>query len=167
MELSHTHRYAASAAEVQQMLTDPAFRERVCERQHALSHDVAVTGSGTAAEVVVRQTQAMTGAPAVATKLTGDTVTLEQREVWRSATAADLSISLPGKPVEVRGGRLTLTDRPDGGCDQVVSGDLRVRVPLVGGRLEAMLCDVLRAGMRRLGETGDAWLAGEGRRATP
>jgi Protein of unknown function (DUF2505) len=159
MELSHTHRYSASAAQVQQMLTDRAFRERVCERQHALSHDVTVTGSGAGAEVVVRQTQAMAGAPAIATKLTGDTVTLEQREGWRSPTTAELAISLPGKPVELRDGRITLTDRPDGGCDQVVSGDLRVKVPLVGGKLESMLSDILRAAMRRQGEVGDAWLA--------
>ena len=143
------------------MLTDPAFRERVCARLGALSADVAVTGAGTTAEVVVRQTQSMAGAPAVATKLTGDTVTLEQREVWRSATAADLAISLPGKPVELRGGRIDLVDRPGVGCDQVVSGDLRVRVPLVGGKLEAMLSDVLGAAMRRQAEVGDAWLAGE------
>jgi hypothetical protein len=160
MELSHTHRYAASPPEVQQMLTDPDFRDRVCRRLEALSHDVEVTGAGAAAEVVVQQTQAMTGAPAVATKLTGDTVSLEQREVWRSPTSADLLITLPGKPVELRGGRITLTERPDGGCDQVVSGDLRVRVPLVGGRLESMLCDVLRGAMRRQAEVGDAWLAG-------
>ena len=161
MELSHTHRYAASAADVQQMLVDPAFRERVCARLGALSSDVAVTGAGTTAEVFVRQTQSMAGAPAVATKLTGDTVTLEQREAWRSSTAADLAISLPGKPAELRGGRIELVDRPDGGCDQVLSGDLRVRVPLVGGKLESMLSDVLRAAMRRQAEVGDAWLAGE------
>ena len=161
MELSHTHRYASSAAEVQRMLTDPAFRERVCERLEALTHDVTVTGVGTAAEVHVRQTQAMTGAPAVAVKLTGDTVTLEQREVWRSATTADLGISLPGKPVEFRAGRLQLTDTPDGGCEQVTSGDLRVRVPLVGGKLESLLSDVLRGAMRRQAEVGDAWLAGQ------
>lgn len=159
MELSHTHRYSASAAQVQQMLTDRAFRERVCERQHALSHEVAVTGAGAGAEVVVRQTQAMAGAPAVATRLTGDTVTLEQRELWRSSTVADLSITLPGKPVALRNGRVTLSDRPDGGCDQVVSGDLKVKVPLVGGKLEAMLADILRAAMRRQGEVGDGWLA--------
>jgi hypothetical protein len=160
MELSHTHRYAASAPEVQRMLTDREFRERVCGRLDALTHDITVTGSGAAAEVLVRQTQAMTGAPAVATRLTGDTVSLEQRETWRSPTSADLSIVLPGKPVELRGGRITLIERPDGGCDQVVSGDLRVRVPLVGGKLESMLCDVLRAAMRRQAEVGDAWLAG-------
>jgi hypothetical protein len=160
MELSHTHRHAASPAEVQQMLTDPEFRERVCERQKALTHDVTVTGTGPGAEVVVRQTQAMAGAPAVATKLTGDTVSLEQREVWRTATDADLAISLPGKPVELRNGRMTLTERPDGGCDQVVSGDLRVKVPLVGSKLESLLSDVIRAGMRRQAEVGDAWLAG-------
>ena len=160
MELSHTHRYAASPAAVQQMLTDAQFRRRVCERQKALTHDVTVTGTGPGAQVVVRQTQAMAGAPAVATKLTGDTVSLEQREVWRTATAADLSISLPGKPVELRNGRLTLTERPDGGCDQVVSGELRVKVPLVAGKLESLLSDVLRAGMRRQAEVGDAWLAG-------
>jgi hypothetical protein len=158
MELSHTHRYAASADRVQQMLTDRGFRERVCERQRALSHEVSVAGAGAGAEVVVRQTQAMAGAPAVATKLTGDTVSLEQREVWRSGTVADLAIVLPGKPVELRGGTITLTDRPDGGCDLVVSGDLRVRVPVVGGKVESMLSDVLEAGMRRQGEVGDAWL---------
>jgi hypothetical protein len=161
MELTHTHRYAASAAEVQQMLTDRAFRERVCERLGALSAEVTVTGAGTSAEVLVRQTQAMTGAPAIATKLTGDTVTLEQREVWRSPTAADLAITLPGKPVELRGGSLTLTDRPEGGCEQVVNGDLRVRVPLVGGRLESLLTDVLRGAVRRQAEVGDTWLTGQ------
>lgn len=161
MELTHTHRYAASIAEVQQLLTDRAFRERVCERLDALSHEVTVTGSGPGAELLVRQTQAMTGAPAVATRLTGDTVTLEQREVWRSSTVADLSITLPGKPVELRNGRVTLTERPDGGCEQVVAGDLRVNVPLVGGKLESMLSDVLRAAMRRQAEVGDAWLAGQ------
>ncbi len=159
MELSHTHRFAAPAAQVLQMLTDRTFREQVCKQQHALSAEVLVTGAGPGAEVVVRQTQSMAGAPSVATKLTGDTVTLEQREVWRSATAADLSITLPGKPVELRGGRMTLTDRPDGGCDQVVSGDLRVKVPLVGGKLESMLADVLRSALRRQAEVGDAWLA--------
>ena len=160
MELSHTHRYAASPAEVQRMLTDRAFREKVCERQRALSCDVTVTGAGPGAEVVVRQTQAMAGAPAVATKLTGDTVSLEQREVWRSPTEADLSITLPGKPVELRNGQVTLAERPNGGCDQMVSGDLRVKVPLVGGKLESLLSDVLRAGMSRQAEVGDAWLAG-------
>ena len=160
MELSHTHRFAAPAAQVLQMLTDRAFREQVCERQQALSAEVVVTGAGHGAEVVVRQTQSMAGAPAIATKLTGDTVTLEQRELWRSATAADLSITLPGKPVELRGGRITLTDRPDGGCEQVLDGDLRVKVPLVGGKLESMLAEVLRADLRRQPEVGDAWLAG-------
>lgn len=159
MELSHTHRYAASAAQVQQVLTDPAFRDRVCERQGALSHEVRVSGAGTTTEVVVRQTQAMTGAPALATRFTGDTVTLVQQEAWRTPTSADLSITLVGGPVELRSGRITLTDRPDGGCDQSVTGDLRVKVPLVGGKLEAMLADVLRAGMRRQAEVGDAWLA--------
>lgn len=159
MELSHSHRFSAPAEQVLQMLTDQRFRERVCERQHAVSAEVTVTGTGPGAEVVVRQTQSMAGAPAIATKLTGDTVTLEQREVWRSATTADLSIAFPGKPVELRGGRMTLTDRPDGGCDQVVSGDLRVKVPLIGGKLESMLVDVLRSALRRQGEEGDAWLA--------
>ncbi len=118
-----------------------------------------MTGSGAGAQVAVRKTQALAGAPAIATKLTGDTVTLEQREVWGSPTTAELTISLPGKPVELRDGRITLTDRPDGGCDQVVSGDLRVKVPLVGGKLESMLSEILRAAMRRQAEVGDAWLA--------
>ncbi len=86
-------------------------------------------------------------------------MTLEQRPAWRSATAADLAITLPGKPVELRGGRITLTDLADGGCEQVVSGDLRVKVPLVGGKLESMLADVLRAAMRRQAQVGDTWLA--------
>jgi hypothetical protein len=161
MDLSHRHRYAASAAEVQQMLTDRTFRERVCERLGALSAEVTVTGAGPGAEVLVRQTQAMTGAPAIATRLTGDTVTLEQREVWRSPTAADLAITLPGKPVELRGGSLSLTERPEGGCEQVLSGDLRVRVPFVAGKLEQLLTDVLQGAMRRQAEVGDAWLTGQ------
>src|SRR3712207_7174356 len=126
MELSHTHRYAASPAEVQRMLTDRAFREKVCERQRALSCDVTVTGAGPGAEVVVRQTQAMAGAPAVATKLTGDTVSLEQREGWRVSQEAVLPTTLPGKPVEPRKREATPARRAHRRRDPMGNGRPRV-----------------------------------------
>lgn len=161
MRFEHTTTYPASAEAVLAMLTDESFRRRVCEQQHALSYAVRVLGTGVGAEVTITQTQSMKGAPAIASKLTGDSVELTQRESWRSARAADFSFEIPGKPGDLRG-TIALQDSPgaDGSCEEVFTGEVKVRVPLVGGRLESLIADILRAALRREGETGQTWLAG-------
>lgn len=159
VRFEHANDYAAPAAEVHRMLVSRDFREQVCRRQHALAHTVAVTPQGPGGTLVeVRRTQSMDGAPAAATKLVGRTVEVLQRETWSSPTEAEIVMEIPGKPGRLRG-RIEL--REDGGrCREVVTGEVTVSVPLVGGKLERLVADVLVKALRREGEVGADWLAG-------
>jgi hypothetical protein len=157
VRFEHRTHYAAAAEEVRTMLQDPEFRERVCTAQHALEHSVDITGAGDRTAVQVTRTQSMKGAPSVAVKLTGDRVTVVQRESWTGPLDADFAMEIPGKPGHLRG-TLSLRDTPDG-CDEVVVGDVKVQVPLVGGKLEKLIGDILERALRREGEVGAAWLA--------
>jgi hypothetical protein len=158
MRFSHRLRYEASPADVQAMLTDPAFREKVCVAMEASRHHVAIEPSGPAVAVVVEQTQPARGIPSFAKRFLGDQIDIVQRESWADGTSADLTVDLPGKPAQFVG-RITL--EPDGdGTVETVSGDVAVRVPLVGGKLEGLVGDLLKKALRAEERVGRGWLAG-------
>lgn len=157
MRFEHTNSYPGTPGEILAMLTNEEFREEVCRRQHALTSRVEVTGSGAGATVVVTQAQSTRGAPAVATRLTGDSVELVQTERWHSPSSAELSIDVPGKPGQLRG-TVTLRDVGDGTTEEQVTGELRVKVPLVAAKLESLIGSVLLSAMTRQGEVGRDWL---------
>jgi hypothetical protein len=142
------------------MLLDPAFREAVCTAQDALSHRVAVSSSTPPASVEVTQRLDTSEAPGAARKVIGDSVETVQHEEWTSADAAKLDISIPGKPGHLRG-RITLVDNGDGTSTERFDAEVKVNIPLVGGKLEGLIGKILGSGLRRERETGLRWLAGD------
>lgn len=160
MKFERTHHYPAPADQVLAMLLDPAFREAVCREQDAQSCDVEVSGSTPPATVSVRLQLSMDGAASMARKITGDSVRTEQEETWESPSSATLRIVIPGKPGQLTG-RIALTDNADGTCTEQFDAEVKVSIPLVGGKLEPMIGRVLGSGLRREREVGLRWLAGE------
>ena len=161
MRFHHVNPYAASPADVRVMLSTPAFRDEVCTRQHALSHSVDIVEDTGVTRVVITQTQAMDGAPAAARRLVGSSVQIVQRESWTNADSADFAMEIPGKPGHLRG-TITLVDTGDGTCEEVFAGEVKVNVPLVGGKLEGFVADLLTRALRREGEVGATWLGRAG-----
>ena len=157
MKFEHVNSYPAGAAEVLAMLTSHDFREQVCTYQQALDHTIRIDGSGAGATIEIDRTQSMEGAPSIATKVVGDTVRVVQRERWTSGTTAEFAMEIPGKPGSLRG-TIRLVPNNDGGTDEVFSGDIKVGIPLLGGRLESMVDGVLRRALRREGRVGASWL---------
>ncbi|BBH16706.1 hypothetical protein Back2_09930 [Nocardioides baekrokdamisoli] len=145
--------YAAAEATVLGLLKDPAFRESVCEAQHATSHTVAVEGD----VVEIRYTQPVRGLPAFATKFVGDSVEIHQREVW-SGQRATFELSLPGKPGDITGTRTLSTQ--GSGSREVFSVIAKVSVPLVGGKLEDLILQIFKKGAEREHRTALAELGG-------
>ena len=157
MKFRHVNSYAATPAEVHAMLTAAAFREEVCTSQRALAHSVDVSQEGDATSVVIQQTQSMESAPAAARKVVGSTVQIVQRELWTSAGSADFAMEIPGNPGHLKG-TVTLEDQGNGTCDEVFTGEVKVSVPLIGGKLEGFVADILARALRREGRVGSAWL---------
>jgi uncharacterized protein DUF2505 len=137
----HELAYDAPPAEVYRMLTTPAFREEVCTRLGVVSAEVTVRDVVDATEVVIDQQQRAEGIPAAAAKLVGDTVHVVQRERWTTPTRADIEVTIPGRPGSMSG-TVRLEER-GAVTTEVVELDVRVRVPLVGGRLEAYVAELL------------------------
>ncbi len=153
---SHEIRYAAAPADVAAMLADPAFRERVCEAQDTLSHDVKISPNGSGMTVVVDQTRTPEGIPSFATKFVGDKIQILQKESWSDSTSAELDVTIPGKPGHVKG---TVTLAPDGeGTIERVEAEVKVSIPLVGGKLEKLIADLLKDALRKEQKVGEAWL---------
>lgn len=159
MKFSHQMTYDAPPADVQAMLADPAFREKVCAAMNAVRHDVDVTGSGAGMTVVVDQTQPADGIPSFAKKFVGDQLHIVQRETWKDASGATLLVEIPGKPGEFRGG-IDLAGDGDGTVE-TVSGEIKVKIPMLGGKLEALIGGMFEKALRSEQRVGRAWLAGD------
>lgn len=157
MRFEHTLRYDASPEEVFAMLGEAVFRERVCEAQHVTECTATVDGVDDTMSVMVDQKRPSEGIPSFAKKFVGDTIHIQQREEWSSATDAKLDVSIPGKPGHLKG---TITLRSDGdGTVETVSGDLKVSIPLLGGKIEVLIAELLEHALQAEHRVGTAWLA--------
>jgi carbon monoxide dehydrogenase subunit G len=161
MRLTRDLVYAAPVADVLAMLQDPAFWDRVAEATGALSSATKVSdgadGGGDKIEVVTDQQQAVTGVPAFAKKFVGDSTRAITTATWRGAEAAYV-VDAPGKPTSIAGTVRVSAN----GSGTTVSYDLQVKasVPLVGGKLEKLVCELTGEGLDKEHAVGQAWLAG-------
>ena len=81
-----------------------------------------------------------------------------QREQWADTTGGTLQIDTPGKPSTLKG---TITLRPEGsGTVEIVELEIKVRVPLIGGKIEKLLGEKVAAGMDAEHGVGIDYLAG-------
>jgi len=159
MRFRHELVYDASPDEVHAMLADPAFREATCAAQQVVSVDVDITVDGAGMSVRIDQIQPTQGVPSFAKSIIGETTHAIQIEEWRNNRQAVLDIETPGKPGTMHG---TITIEPRGsGAADVVELDIKVGIPLIGGRLENLMGDLVRKAMDHEHRVGIAWLAGE------
>ena len=148
--------YDASLAAVTAMLADPAFREAVCDAQHATSRSVSI--SGIPGTVDVSFTQQTEGIPSFAKKFVGSSITVRQHETWSTANAATLDIDA-GVPIAAIKGSVAVAER---GAQTVetVTLQVTVKVPLVGGKLETLVSDMMRKALAKEYGVGQTYLAG-------
>ena len=157
-KVSEELRYdGATIEQVHAMLADPDFRRAVCDAQHVLRHTVTVDGGDPGMRVVVDQVQAAHHIPSFAKKFVGDEINIVQTEDWTSPEKGDIHVAIPGKPGEINGTAL-LTQDPDG-TTETVDLAVKVNIPLVGGKIEGLIADLLTKALRAEHATGVTWLA--------
>jgi len=148
--------YDAPLAAVTAMLADPAFRERVCDAQHATSRTVTVTGIP--GRVDIEMVQPTEGVPGFAQKFVGSEVKVGQHETWTSPSAASLDIDA-GVSVARITGSLSLVET-GGRTVQTVRLEIQVKIPLVGGKLESLVADLMTKAFAKEEAVGREYLAG-------
>lgn len=157
MRFHHEMHYDASPDEVYAMVSQEEFRERVCEAGDSVRHEVRIERNGDSMTVEVDQVQPAEGIPSFARKLVGDEIDVLQREEWTGPADATLEVTIPGKPGHLRG---TITIREsDGGSVETVDAEIKVNIPMVGGKLERLISDLLESALRSEHQVGKAWLA--------
>lgn len=154
---SHQIRYPAPLDQVGEMLDDKAFRERVCREQLVLRHRVAISDQPRGLEVLVERVHSTDPMPTAARRLLGPEITVVQDELWVSTAEAEVRVRVPDQPAEIDGG-IVLAEEA-GSTSESVSLAIRVSVPLLGGKLEGFVADLLRAALEVEHRVGLAWLA--------
>lgn len=156
--ISHVLRYEnTDIAHVHAMLADPSFRERVCEAQRVQRHEVSIEQERDGMLVRVDQVQQASGIPGFARKFVGDEINIVQQERWSSTSQAELSVEIPGKPGEMTG-TVTLSESA-GGVDETVQVTVKVAIPLVGGKIEKLIAELLLKALRAENRVGSDWLS--------
>lgn len=149
--------YDAPPEAVYAMLTDSAFREEACHRMRVLRASAKVEDSADGTVVTIDQVQRAKGLPSFATKLVGDEIEIVQREIWTDGRHAEVHVSIPGKPGEMVGS--AVLEETDTGTVEKVDLEVRVRIPLVAGKIEKLVADMLRKALQAEQEAGRDYLS--------
>jgi hypothetical protein len=156
--LTYDLTYDAVLTDVGEMLMEPAFREQVCDAQGALRRTVTVSPEGGGMQVVIDSVQASQGIPGFARKFVGDEIQLVQTEQWTDMENGRVDVVIPGKPGQMTG---TMTLRESGGTTtETVDMQIKVSIPLVGGKIESLIADLLRKALKAENTVGRRYLAG-------
>ena len=147
----------ATLQQVHEMLADPKFREQVCDYQRVVRHTVEIDSADEGMTVRIDQVQRAQGIPGFARKFVGDEINIVQSEEWTSPEKGTIHVVIPGKPGEMSGTAL-LTEDPDG-TTETVNMSVKVNIPMVGGKIEGLIADILSSALRAEHKVGREWLS--------
>jgi hypothetical protein len=104
--------------------------------------------------------------PSVVRSVLPGNLTIERNERWTRQDGGrylgDVDVTIPGAPASATGG-MRLRDLPDGGSELNVRADVRVSVPLIGGKIEGVVGDQVQRLLAAETAFTDEWLARNGR----
>jgi hypothetical protein len=118
---------------------------------------VSIDSDDNGMEVTIDQVQAAQGIPSFAKKFVGDEINIVQQESWSSATEGDITVTIPGKPGEMKG---TARLAESGGVTtETVDLTVKVNIPLVGGKIEGLIADLLLKALKAENKVGRDYLS--------
>lgn len=155
MQLTYHHTYNGTPEQVVALMQNEEFISDVAQHAGATSHDVAIEGDITK----LRMTLPVPGDVA---KFVGGTVDLTQTFDWSGPQAdgsylGKVDVDVKGFPITVAA---TAALRPTaGGTAGEYSGDLKVRIPLVGGKVEKMVAPFIKQAFEGIERRAQDWLS--------
>jgi len=158
MEIHGRHTYQADFATVWAMIADP---DTMRQRYEGLGHrDVQITGTegdATTDRLVVSVHRVVDiDLPDIAKKVLKPTAVCTQTDTWRAAAdgsrEGDFRVETKGQPVEILG-KVKLWPGEGATTEFTVDLDLKVKVPIIGGKISG----VMRGDAEKLMNDEFAW----------
>lgn len=159
--------FAASAQRVRAMMTDPSYIRERAERTGSISVTVDVrsrTDEASGADtthVEITRVLPTSGAPAFASALLGESITVTESQHWGPPTPAGCRATMDaafGSLLRLQA-TITLTDAGSSST-AVTSATCKASVPLVGGKVEALVEQQVRDYLGYEVQLAAGWLAG-------
>jgi hypothetical protein len=156
-----------SADEVYATMVDPDYLRARLERiggpgAGLLEHSADVQG----AQYRLRLGLDAKDLPSVVRSVLAGDVTIERNERWTRQDSGryvgDVEVTIVNAPASATGG-MRLRDLPDGGCELNVRADVRVSVPLIGGKIEGVVGEQVKRLLAAETEFTQVWLSENGR----
>ena len=162
MKISASLDYAATPHEVFAMLADEIFQTRKCIATGALSHTVSISANGERTVIVSSRDLPTADFPSFIQTLVGATLAVTETQDWGpagtdGARQGVITVDIAGAPIDLDG---TLSLARNGrGSVETVEGDLRARIPLIGGKIEKAAAPAIESAINVEREIGQSWLA--------
>lgn len=154
----------ASSATVEQTFAshlERTVREQACQESGALSYQVSIDRAADGGARVQVDRVMAPNVPDYIKKFVGESISIRQVEQWsppdsHGARRASLHLSIKGQPASMVGEAVLSAN--GAGSIEVVSGEVKVAVPLIGRRVEPEIAKVIAAGLRIEHRVGNEWL---------
>ncbi|MEO6700810.1 MAG: DUF2505 domain-containing protein [Jatrophihabitantaceae bacterium] len=161
MKLTVAHSSAASVEQTFASHLEKSVREEACRQSGALSYQVDISPAADGGALVQVDRRMAPTVPDFIQKFVGDSIEIRQIEQW-SAPAADgsrrasIKLTIKGQPASMVGTAVLSADGD--GSREVVTGDVKVAIPLLGRKIEPEIVKVIEAALRIEQRVGDEWV---------
>lgn len=137
------------------IIADPSFREEALVKAGATEVVVTIESNGDG-QIITNVRRQPAPVPDWVKRTIGDTVLVEQVESWSAPDehgirSADVTAKIIGQPASMRGTATLIDGDP---AEFVVEGKTKVKIPILGKKLEAAFADAISETLRGEVELG-------------
>jgi hypothetical protein len=141
---------------------EQGVREQACRESGALSYEVSISHAADGgAQVRVRRVLPAK-VPDLVRRFVGESIAVDQVEQWSApesggTRSATVRVTVQGQPATMSGS-MVLSPAADGSTE-LVTGDVKVAIPLLGRQIEPEIVKVIEAALRIEQRVGQAWVS--------
>ncbi|MDQ2837837.1 MAG: DUF2505 domain-containing protein [Actinomycetota bacterium] len=155
----------SSSATVEQTFAshvEKSVREEACRQSGAISYEVSIAQNADGGARVQVDRVMAPEVPDFIKKFVGESISIRQIEEWgppdaQGSRTASIKLTIKGQPATMVGSAVLAAN--GSGSKEVVTGDVKVAIPLLGRKIEPEIVKVIEAALRIEQRVGDEWVA--------
>lgn len=140
---------------------EQSVREQACRESGALSYEVLIEPAADGGARIQVQRVMAPQVPDYMRRFVGESIAIGQVEQWSApgptgVRTAVVTVTVTGQPATMTGS-MVLSPTPDGSTE-LVTGEVKVAIPLLGRKIEPEIVKVIEAALRIEQRVGQDWV---------